>query len=134
MSGEARKNRYVETGAEKGLAPNTVRKRVSNAKQFFGDAVQRQLITRNPFVGSKGAVRSNRERDLLVTRAMAETVLEACPTAQWRLLFALSRFGGLRCPSEHLVLRWSDIDRRRNRMTVRSPKTARHEGDATGQA
>jgi hypothetical protein len=35
-------------------------------------------------------------------------VLEACPNAEWRLIFALSRFGGLRCPSEHLVLTWAD--------------------------
>ena len=37
-------------------------------------------------------------------------MLDACPDAQWRLLFALSRFGGLRCPSEHLGLRWQDVD------------------------
>jgi integrase len=55
-------------------------------------------------------------------------VLNACPNAQWRLLFALSRYGGLRCPSEHLALTWADIDWERNRMTVRSPKKEHHEG------
>jgi len=43
----ARNHRYAETEADSGLAPNTVRKRISNAKQFFEDAVQRELITRN---------------------------------------------------------------------------------------
>jgi hypothetical protein len=43
-------------------------------------------------------------------------------------LFALSRYAGLRCPSEHLALRWADIDWERNRMHVRSPKTEHHEG------
>ena len=55
-------------------------------------------------------------------------MLEACPDAQWRLLFALSRFGGLRCPSEHLSLRWANVDWERGRMTVRSPKTEHFEG------
>jgi integrase len=50
------------------------------------------------------------------------------PDGQWRLLFALSRFGGLRCPSEHLALRWSDVDWERGRMTVQSPKTEYHPG------
>ncbi|MEX1095362.1 MAG: site-specific integrase, partial [Planctomycetales bacterium] len=52
-------------------------------------------------------------------------------TLNGRLLFALSRYGGLRCPSEHLGLRWGDIDWERNRMTVRSPKTEHHPGGAS---
>jgi len=59
---------------------------------------------------------------------VADKVLEACPDAQWKLLFALSRYGGLRCPSEHLALRWGDINWERGRMTVHSPKTEHHEG------
>src|SRR5262249_15834499 len=43
--------------------------------------------------------------------------------AEWRLLFALSRFGGLRCPSEHQALKWVDVDRERERFRVDSPKT-----------
>ena len=55
-------------------------------------------------------------------------MLDACPDAQWRLLFALSRYAGLRCPSEHLALRWADIDWAANKMTVHSPKTEHHAG------
>jgi hypothetical protein len=43
----------------------------------------------------------------------------------------LSRWGGLRCPSEHLLLKWSDVDFANGRMTVHSPKTEHHEGKAT---
>jgi integrase len=53
---------------------------------------------------------------------MAEKVIEACPDHEWRLLFALSRYGGLRCPSEHLRLRWADVDWERDRFRVTSPK------------
>jgi len=45
-----------------------------------------------------------------VSREEINAVIEKCPDAQWKLLVALSRFGGLRCPSEHLSLRWGDID------------------------
>src|SRR5262249_18716284 len=47
---------------------------------------------------------------------------------EWRLIFALSRWGGLRCPSEVLALRWVDVDWERSRFTVRSTKTEHHEG------
>ncbi len=124
----ARNHRHGENDADSGLAPNTVRKRISNAKQFFEDAVQRDLLKRNPFAGLKSAVGSNRERDFFVTRDMATKVLEACPDSQWRLLFALSRYAGLRCPSETLALQWADVRWAENRMLVRSSKTEHHDG------
>jgi integrase len=61
----------------------------------------------------------------------AERVIAVLPDAEWRLLFALSRYGGLRCPSKHLGLRWCDIDLAGDRMTVRSPKTEHPEGNAS---
>ena len=48
--------------------------------------------------------------------------------AQWCLIFALARYGGLRCPSEVLLVRWSDIDWEHERIVVRSPKTEHHPG------
>ena len=48
--------------------------------------------------------------------------------AEWKLLFALARYGGLRIPSEALLLRWADIDWDHDRFTVHSPKTEHHEG------
>ena len=41
---------------------------------------------------------------------------------------ALSRYGGLRCPSEHLALTWDDIDLAGGKINVPSPKTAHHAG------
>ncbi len=127
-TGEARENRYANTDANQGLALNTARKRISCAKQFFEDAVQRELLRRNPFAGLKGSVGSNRERDYFLTLEDSQRILDACPDAEWRLIFVLSRFGGLRCPSEHLALTWADIDWDRSRIRVTSTKTERHEG------
>ncbi len=58
-------------------------------------------------------------------------MLNACPDAEWRVMFALARFGGLRTPSETLRLRWADIDWAAGRFTVTSPKTEHHEGKAS---
>ena len=125
---QARKLRYADVEKSEALASATLRKRISHAKQFFADAVSRKLIETNPFDGLKSTVGANRSRDRFVTPEEATKVLAACPSNEWRLLFALSRFGGLRCPSEHLALRWADVDLVRRRMTVRSPKTEHHEG------
>ena len=114
------------------LAENTIRRRTGFAKQFFRVAVRRRLLRENPFGDLRGVtVRANRDKDYFLTRPDAEALLTACPNDEWRLLIALSRYGGLRCPSEHLALRWGDIDWERNRFTVTSPKTERHEGGAT---
>ena len=124
----ARMIRHAKRTTNEGLSPNTARKRVSDAKQFLQDAVDRDLLIKNPFSALKGSVGSNRDRDFFVTREMAEKVLDACPDAEWRLIFALSRFAGLRCPSEHLALRWGDVHWDTNRFVVRSAKTDHHEG------
>ena len=116
------------------LGENTVRRNCGRAKQFFRAAVRKQLIRENPFADMKGcAVKATTDRMYFITQEVAEKVLEACPDAQWRLLFALSRYGGLRCPSEHLALRLDDVDWERDRITVHSPKTEHHEGKESRQ-
>jgi integrase len=112
-----------------GLGENTARKRCAIAKQMFADALDRELIARNPFGKMEGlSVGASDGRDYFVTCEEAAMVLQACPDAHWKLLFALSRYGGLRCPSEHLSLLWGDVDFESGKIIVRSPKTAHHEG------
>ncbi len=111
-----------------GLAENTVRRRCGRAKQFFNAAVRRKLIPENPFSDLKSNVHGNPERFAFVSRNDIARVIAECPDAQWKLIFALSRYGGLRCPSEHLQLRWEDIDWTNNRILISSPKTAHHVG------
>ena len=113
------------------VAVNTARRLCGRAKQFFRFAVRKRILPDNPFAELESNVRSNPERKFFVTADMAAKVLDACPDAQWRLIFAVSRFGGLRCPSEHLALRWSDVDFGHNRLRVPSPKTEHIEGRAS---
>ncbi len=113
-----------------GLAENTVRRRCGRLKQCFDNAVAYRLIDRNPFKVKEvpTAVGANEERQEFISRAMIDEVLEACPCPQWRLLVALARFGGLRTPSEPLLLKWGDVDWERRTIRVQSPKTAHHKG------
>jgi integrase len=115
------------TGGQ-GLSEATARRRCTMASQFFHAAVRKGLIAVNPFEGIGGKVKSNKARVYFVTRDEAEKVLAACPDSEWRLIFALSRFGGLRTPSEHYGLRWTDVDWERGKFLVHSPKTEHHEG------
>ena len=112
----------------KGLADNTIRRRCGRAKQFFHAAGRLYLVHKNPFADIKSAVQANVSRFHFVTQQDIQKVLDACPDAEWRLLVALSRFGGLRCPSEHLALTWDDVNWAEDRILVRSPKTEHHQG------
>lgn len=105
------------------LGENTVRKYVSKVRTLINAAIADELIDRNPFEGLPASTVEVRERQYFVTREEAAQVLGACPSLEWRLIFALCRFGGLRCPSELLVLRWGDVLWDRSRFVVDSPKT-----------
>ena len=113
---------------KEGLVENSVRKHVAIAKQFFRAALRECLIEENPFAGLKASVLPNRER-FFVTREAAQKVLNCCPNSEWRLLFSLARFGGLRVPSEALALRWADVDWGENKILIRSVKTEHHGPD-----
>lgn len=115
----------------RGLGENTVRRRCGRAKQFFRNARQFKLISDNPFDGMKITVGANESRRREITPEMAERVLDACPCPEWRLLFSLARYGGLRTPSEPLLLKWEHVNWEHNSILVHSPKTERHEGRGT---
>ncbi|MCH8164054.1 MAG: site-specific integrase [Planctomycetes bacterium] len=114
-----------------GKAENTVRRAMGRARQFLTAAMKRGLVQSNPFDGIATTVKVDVERFHFVSREDAAKVIHACPDAEWRLIFALARYGGLRCPSEVLALTWGDIDWERSRIRVPSPKTERHEGKAS---
>ncbi len=109
------------------LAEATARKRCAVASRFFRDAMRRGLIAANPF---DSIPKSNiaTKRRALISDPDARKVLDLLPTLQWQLLFALSRWGGLRVGSEVRKLRWADVDWLRGRMLIHSPKTEHHAG------
>jgi integrase len=123
VGGVARTN---AAGPVKTLAPMTIRKRLQFAKMIFRAAARHELIDRDPFTDvNLKATMPDRQR--FVTPAETTRLLEHCPNQDWRLIVALARWGGMRCPSEVLSLTWADIDWN-GRIRVTSPKTAHHPG------
>jgi hypothetical protein len=51
-----------------------------------------------------------KDRRVFICKEDSERVLAACPDPDRRLIFALSRYGDPRCPSEHLGLQWADVN------------------------
>lgn len=105
------------------LAEATARRRAGRARELFTFAVRKRYIATNPFMAVKVASGGNKARQVYVSVETIRAVLDACPDAEWRLIVALSRFAGLRCPSEHLVLTWEDVNWERMRFRCDSPKT-----------
>jgi len=127
---EPKANPDDKTAPAKTLARATIAKRVVIAKGVFRKAVRWGMIPANPFADLRAGSQSNPDRSFYVPVETIRAILEVCPDDQWRAIVALSRFAGLRCPSEIVVLRWGDVNWERGRLMVRSVKTEGHEGHA----
>jgi integrase len=112
-------------------AQATASREVKRARQFFKVAVRRRLIAANPFAEVKAGTQANPSRKHYVSRETIEAVVAACPNHDWRLIFALARYAGLRTPSELEELKWSDVNWERGRFTVHVPKKAHIAGHET---
>ena len=107
-------------------AANTARRLLGRAKQFFAHAVRKGYLEANPFGGLRRlGVKPNKERDYYVTLEESRRLLDVLPTPQWRALFCLARFCGLRVPSEVVELTWQDVNWETDQVAVRSTKTQR---------
>ncbi len=124
--GEAEDFRLYLVG--EGLADTTIHKRLQFARQFFGAMRKRKLIEENPFAEVHYKAGNPTDRQRFITQEATQQLIEAAPDWIWRTIIALSRYGGMRCPSEVLSLRWADVDWERNRIRVTSPKTQHHTG------
>lgn len=111
------------------LAAATASRRLKNTRMLFKHAVRMKLIPLNPFAEVSAKSVNPAERKHYVLPEDAKRIIEACnPT--WRIIVALCRFAGLRCPSEVLSLKWEHVNWATNRMTVPSCKTEHLEGKA----
>jgi len=99
------------------------------AKMLLGYANRLKLTHGNPFADVKARNGNRVDRQFYISSADTERLI-AVANPTWRTIIALARFGGLRCPSEVLTLRWEHVDFATNRMTVSSPKTEHLEGKA----
>lgn len=109
---------------QKETARGTWQREIKTVKQLFDLVQDWGWIPENPFSQKhiKGGGQANTEKRYLVPLADSMRILNACPNAENRLIFALARFGGLRIPSELRFMEWEDIDFSRDWFIVRIPK------------
>lgn len=117
---------WLDAMRSDGLKQTTMHKRLTFAKQFFAYAVDAKHVTKNPFEEIK-LVRPREKTNVEVTRETIEALMLHLDP-MWKAIVALCRYGGLRCPSEILTLRWDGIDFESSMMHVIEPKTEHHEG------
>ena len=112
-------------GKGKGLSPATAGKRIEYSACIFKDAVDRQLIPRNPFAGVRRPKATNPERQVYVPAEVIERVIDYMPDPEWKLLVSMARYMGLRVPSEAFSLTWDCVNWDSRLLRVPSPKTER---------
>jgi integrase len=112
-------------------SPATVSREIKRARQYFEYARDCRLVTDNPFAKVKAGSQKNTKRKHFVSQAVIDRVLEACPDNDWRLMLVLTRYAGLRIPSELEQLTWNDIDWHGHRFTLRVKKKEHLDGHET---
>ena len=110
---------------ESKLAKTTASETCKKAKSVFELAVDNEWIPSNPFRKMKEWVRVNPDRQEFIEKKVIDRILKVC-CPMWKLIIVLNRYGGLRCPSEVVRLKWSSIMEDKNRFVVFAPKTKRH--------
>jgi len=115
----------------KKLAKGGIGRDIGRAKTFFKAATRKRLIPVSPFSHVQCPSQINPSRKRYIPVEVIEKVIGACPSHDWRLIFAFARYAGLRIPSEIQQLRWEDIHWESNRFTVRAAKVEHHPGHET---
>ena len=117
---------YLTTAGK--LSPNSVSTHCRRAKEMFAAAVERGHATVNPFAKMKDMQETRNEaRQRFMTPEQAARVLDVCPCVEWKAIFCLARFGGMR-PVEILGLEWEDIHWGENLIRLRGAKGRKRQG------
>lgn len=103
-----------------GLALSSRNKHLQRVKTMLAGACEDGLIAISPASGVKeerSVKRIDRSRQYFVDATDTQKVLAKLPDTNWRLIFALMRFQGLR-RHEVFAIDWSNIDWQTNELTI----------------
>jgi integrase len=118
--------RWLSTSVDLGGAghsASTPSKHLTIAKGFLNEAVDAEILSTNPFQKVKADRTVDKRRRRFVSASLIESVINSTEDVELRAIIALSRWGGLRTPSEPFALQWQHIDWERKRITVPAVKT-----------
>ncbi len=104
------------------LSEATIRTHTRNAKTLFNDAIEREIVRKNPFAKLPStSIAATKGR--YITPEETQQIINACSDWKWRTFVGLLRYIGLRCPSETHSVNWTDVDWERRILTIRATKT-----------
>ncbi len=92
---------------------------------MFAYAVDHGWLVANPFRKLKSTSLAATARHY-VTPEDTASLLNACPSLQWKLLVGLARYAGLRVPSEAFAITWDMVDWEKKALCIPSKKTRRY--------
>ena len=115
---------YRQAMLDRGLRASTISKRLGHARGMLEDGVRWGELPANPWRHVQHRKGDISERRAYVPALVIDRAIEYAPNVWWKLLLALSRYAGLRIPSEAFRLRWDGVNWERGTLTVPSQKTA----------
>ena len=117
------KNKMIPSSS---VSPSSIWKRMQHVNEFFRAMLSAKFVTKNPFASIKQRPEYDETRKFYIAAEDIHKVMEYAPDAEWRLIIALWRFGGLRSTSEVLRLKWEHILWDQGKIVVPSSKTSHH--------
>lgn len=112
----------VEKGGA-GYASTSAGKHMAVTKAFLQEAVDAGIVNVNPFGKVVIDRQRNRTRQRFIDSSVITQVISQADDPEFQAVVALSRWGGLRTPSEPFAMQWKHIDWDRKRIEVQSVKT-----------
>jgi integrase len=109
------------------LAKATVSNRCRRARSVFNYAVKNKWLSDNPFKDIATGKEWNAARDRYIPAEVFTKILDKTADHELRLLLALVRYCGLRCPSEVRPLTWAAVDWEGGVLVVNSSKTEEYD-------
>ncbi len=104
------------------LARATVSNRCRRARGVFAYAIKNRWMGENPFREITTGREWNHDRDHYLPVELFTKIVDTTADHELRLLLAIVRFCGLRCPSEVRPLRWAAVDWDGMVLVVHGPK------------
>ncbi len=98
-------------------------KHIAVAKSFLKEAMDAGIIDSNPFVHVTIQRQKNSSRQRFIESEAITKVINQCEDDEMKAVIALSRWGGLRTPSEPFAMKWRHINWDRRRIQIQCVKT-----------
>jgi integrase len=110
---------------DKDCAENTARRRFGRAREIFNDALEQDVVLKNVFKLKSIPVSVGVGDKTYVPASTIQAVIKHLPAdkVEWKLLFAMARFLGVRMPSEIRNMTWEDVNQANGTILIRAQKT-----------